>query len=96
MFYKKAVLKNFAIFTGKKLCWSLFLVRLQAEKRLQHRCFPMHIANFLTTSILKNISERLLLIFFYYSNLFVFGRLFTINYAFYGEECLLKLDYVIQ
>ena len=24
---KKAVLKNFAIFTGKHLCWSLFLVR---------------------------------------------------------------------
>ena len=27
---KKAVLKNFAIFTGKHLCWSLFLVKLQA------------------------------------------------------------------
>ena len=23
--YKKAVLKNFAIFTGKNLCWSLYL-----------------------------------------------------------------------
>ena len=23
--YKEAVLKNFAIFTGKHLCWSLFL-----------------------------------------------------------------------
>ena len=32
------------------------------EKRLQHRCFPVHIANFLRTSILKNICERLLLI----------------------------------
>ena len=80
MIYKKAVLKNFAIFTGEKLCWSLFLVKLQAEKRLQHRCFPMHIANFLATSISKNICERLLLIIFYYSNLFIFGRLFTINY----------------
>ena len=30
MFYKKAVLKNFAIFTGKQLCWSLFLIKLQA------------------------------------------------------------------
>ena len=45
--YKKAVLKNFAIFSGEQLCWSLFLVRLQAEKRLQHRCFPMYIAKFL-------------------------------------------------
>ena len=27
---KKAVLKNSAIFTGKNLCWSLFLINLQA------------------------------------------------------------------
>ena len=26
---KKAVLKYFAIFTGKHLCWSLFLIKLQ-------------------------------------------------------------------
>ena len=32
MFYKKAVLKNFAIFTKKHLCWSLFLIKLQAER----------------------------------------------------------------
>ena len=29
MFFKKAVLKNFGIFTGKQLCWSLFLIKLQ-------------------------------------------------------------------
>ena len=29
MFYKKSVLKNFANFTGKHLCWSLFLINLQ-------------------------------------------------------------------
>ena len=27
---KKAVLKNYATFTGKQLCWSLFLITLQA------------------------------------------------------------------
>ena len=27
---KKAVLKNFTIFTGKHLCWSLFLIKLPA------------------------------------------------------------------
>ena len=27
MFYKKGVLINFAIFIGKKLCWSLFLIK---------------------------------------------------------------------
>ena len=64
--YKKAVLKNFAIFTGEQLRWSLFLVKLQAEKRLQLRCFPMHSDCFW--------------LFFCYSNLFVFGCLFTINY----------------
>ena len=30
--YKKAVLKNITIFTGKHLCWSLFLIKLQAPK----------------------------------------------------------------
>ena len=29
VFYKKAVLKNFAIFRVKHLCWSLFLISLQ-------------------------------------------------------------------
>ena len=28
VFYKKAVLKNFSILTGKHLCWSLFLIKL--------------------------------------------------------------------
>ena len=30
MFFKIGVLKNFAIFTGKHLRWSLFLIKLQA------------------------------------------------------------------
>ena len=30
MFFKKGALKSFAIFTGKCLCWSLFLIKLQA------------------------------------------------------------------
>ena len=33
MFLKLGVHKNFAIFTGKPLCWSLFLTKLQALKR---------------------------------------------------------------
>ena len=31
-FYKKGVVKNFAIFTEKHLCWSLFLIKLQAYR----------------------------------------------------------------
>ena len=50
VFYKKAVLKNFAMFigrTGKHLCSSLFLIYA--------------IAKFLSAPILKNICQRLLL-----------------------------------
>ena len=30
MFFKRCVHKNFANFTGKHLCWGLFLIKLQA------------------------------------------------------------------
>ena len=30
MFFKTGVIGNFAIFTGKHLCWSLFLIKLRA------------------------------------------------------------------
>ena len=58
---KKAVPKNFAIFTGKHLGWSLLLIELQA-KRLQHS--SKNIAKFLRTPILKNICEPLPLALF--------------------------------
>ena len=32
--YKKTALKNFAIFTGKYLCWSPFLIKLQVVRYL--------------------------------------------------------------
>ena len=52
---KKVVLKNFADFTGKHLCWSLFLIKLYApgnciKKKLQYRCFPEKSAKFLRTT----------------------------------------------
>ena len=63
VFYKKTVLKNFAIFTGKHLCWSLFLNKVTGLQvvSLQHRCFPVNIAKFVRALALKNISEHLLL-----------------------------------
>ena len=78
----RGVLKNFVIFTGKDLCSSLFLIKLQVckliEKRLQHWCFPLHVKKLFRTPILKNIRERLLLIILLVlSNLFVLGCLFT-------------------
>ena len=41
MFYKKAVIKNLTIFTGKGLCWNFFLIQ--------------NIVKFLRTPILKNL-----------------------------------------
>ena len=61
---KKGVLNNFANFTGKHICRSHFLLKLQAEdfynkKRLQHWCFPVKCVKFIRTLILKNICKRL-------------------------------------
>ena len=65
---KKAVLKNFVIFTWKHLCWSLFFNEAAGlyfcnfiRKRLQHRCSTVIIAKVLRIPILKNICKRLLL-----------------------------------
>ena len=96
------VLKNFVIFTGKHLCWSLFLIKLQAckfiEKRLQHWCFPLHVRKFLRTPILRNISERLLLIILF-SAIYLFSDV-SFNYKekliFRWRKCSLKLDYAIE
>ena len=59
IFFKTDVLKNFAIFTGKHLCWSCFLIKFQYwrpaflfKKRLQHRNFYVNIAKFLRTAFL--------------------------------------------
>ena len=65
MFFKIGVLKNFAIFTGKHLCWTLFLVfnRLQAWRpvtrpatRLWNRRFPVNIAKLLRKAFLYKTS----------------------------------------
>ena len=53
MFFKIGVLKRFAIFTGKKLRWSLFEIKLQdwrptflLKNRLQYRWFQVNIPKF--------------------------------------------------
>ena len=51
--FKISVLKSFANFTGKHLCWSFLLKNLQPDglqlhkKGLQHRCFSVNFAKFL-------------------------------------------------
>ena len=65
---KKGVLRNFAKFTGKHLCQSLFLNKVEGlrpstflKKRLRHRCFPVNFPKFLRTPFLQNTSGSLLL-----------------------------------
>ena len=62
VFFKQNFLKNFAILTGKHLCWSLFLINLQAsriatllKKGLQHRNFPVSIVTFKKTYFKKHL-----------------------------------------
>ena len=52
MFFKIGVLKNFANFTGKNLCWSLFLI-----KGHLHRCFSVKFLKFLRTTFLQNTAS---------------------------------------
>ena len=55
VFQNRCVIKNFANFTGKHLCWSPFLIKLQAcnfiKKRLQYNCFPVKFRKFLRTLV---------------------------------------------
>ena len=65
VFFKKCVLKNFVVLTGKHLCWNLF-TDLQfcnfVWKRHQILCFPLNIAKLLRTPDLKHMCAQLLLI----------------------------------
>ena len=61
MFCKKGVLRNFAKFTGKHLCQSLFFNKVAGlraatllKKRLWHRFFPVNFAKFLRAPFLQN------------------------------------------
>ena len=65
---RKGVLRNFAKFTGKYLCQSLFFNKVAGlrpatllKKRLCRSCFPVNFSKFLRTPFLENTSGRLLL-----------------------------------
>ena len=51
MLFKIGGLKNFVIFTGNHLCWSLFLIKL-FKKRIQHSCFPVNFRKLLRTALI--------------------------------------------
>ena len=53
LFYKKVVLRNFAKFTGKDLCQSLFLIKLHASAQV----FSVNFVKLLRTFFLYNTSS---------------------------------------
>ena len=66
---RKGVLRNFAKFTGKHMCQSLFLNKVAGlrptasllKERLWRRCFPVNFTKFLRTPFLQNTFGPLLL-----------------------------------
>ena len=67
VFCEKGVFRNFAKFTGKHLCQSLFFNKAAGpatllKKRLWHRCFPVNFAKFLRIPFLTEHLWWLLLI----------------------------------
>ena len=65
---RKGVLRNFAKFTRKHLCQSLFLNKVAGlnpatllKKKLWHRCLPVNFAKFLRKPFLQNTFGRLFL-----------------------------------
>ena len=69
VFFQKRCSWNFAKFTGKHLCQSLFFNKVAGlrpatllKKKLWHSCFPVNFGKFLKTPFLENTSGRLLLI----------------------------------
>ena len=78
VFCIKGVPRNFAKFTEKHLCQSLFFNKVAGlrpatllKKRLWHRCFPVNFAKFLITPIFIE-HLRWLLLDNYVSNNYVF------------------------
>ena len=63
----KNVLRNFAKFTGKQLCQSLFFKKVAVlrpatllKKKLSHRCFPVNFTKFLRARFSQNTFGQLL------------------------------------
>ena len=72
---EKGVLKNFTKFTEKHLCQSLFFNKAAGlrpatllKKRLWHRYFPVKFVKFLRASFLQNVSGRVLVKNYFFSN----------------------------
>ena len=69
--FKKGVLKKFANFTGKHLCWGLFLIELQTFRLAtllkgdSNTCFHVEFTKFLRTPNLESANECFWNLFFH-------------------------------
>ena len=63
MFFKTGVIRNFSLFTGKHLCWSLFLIKLQALQAatLFQPCLKRDFNTGVFLRILQHFQEQLFL-----------------------------------
>ena len=82
MFSKTGVLKNCAIFTGKNLCWSLFLTKFQDwkpiflfKKKIQRRWFSVNIAKVLWTAFILKTNFYLMIDKWYYRVIFYYCKI---------------------
>ena len=95
---KKAVLKNFAIFSQYlHLCWSFFLIKQQALRLviLLKMNVAVNIAKLLRTPILKNICEQLLLsltLLNFFGNVLNNSEILAACATFFKASLLYKLD----
>ena len=101
VFYAKAVLKNYALFTEKQLCWSLFLIKLQALRSatLLKRDFStgvflciLRISIYFEKHLRTAASDYSFTLVIY----LFFGCFFTIIRKTMMKRMFIELDYVIQ
>ena len=90
VFCKKGVLRNFAKFTGKHLCQSLFFNKVAGL-----RCFPVNFVKFLKTPLLQITSGRLFLLFYKLKHNIWHVEHKKIYYNGDANLSLLKFDYEI-
>ena len=103
MFCNKGVLRNFAKFTGKHLCQSIFFNKVAGlrpatllKKKLWHRCFPVNFAKFLRTPFLTEHLRWLFLLYYtFYAYDFFPMILSTRNKAFQSNPSKKYYPFII-
>ena len=100
MYFRIGVLKNFAIFTGKHQCWSLFLINMQAwtpatllKRDSNIGFFLWNLQKFLRTPFFTEHIHWLLLEIFQELSLYYFGELWMVSFR--GTYWLSSHDFIL-